>query len=284
MRMISKILSISCICLGFFSCNNDILTDSYMAKSSLPIETKAITNTKRFNFTYKDNHYTLEYKTIDDSLIWVGDTTTFNMLVNLKQLPSLTTYMHRTGEIEYFDDSETFLSKLQGIVRAEKYLNPLSTLRTNDMEALLRGTPPAETDGYRANLFLFDDDGYSGKMRRVHLKTGQSKVEVSNLKKDYSEIDDCKYEMNDKTTALCAYSSGEHILFQMYEDSDFKDHNFSFTVYPGTTTVVEGDFSFRIFESLTAGQLCIPNLKECMVDGLGDTWNDRISSVRISAI
>lgn len=294
MRSISKFVGVFCLCLGVLSCSDDIMTDREMAGNSL---LDVATNTvvayddttavaKEFSFIYKDNRYTLDYKSIDDSIVWARNTDTYHILMNLFKLPSLVTYIHKNGEIEYFDDSESLHLKLQGIIRAELTLEMINSL--SDMSDYMRGVPQPNTKGYRANLFIFDDNNYSGKGRRIHLKDGESKIEVGNLKNDYSEIDECDYAMNDKITSFAAYSSGSSVLFEMFEDSDFKDNSFSFTVYPGSVTVIEGDI--KIFDGanhVKTGCLLIPDLKDTRVENqsgiLKDSWNDRISSVRITA-
>lgn len=289
MKSVLNFLGVSCICMGILSCNNEILDDSSLENSDLQVVmTKSIDNSveKSYSFIYKGNNYALDYRQIGDSIIWVSDSTVYNTLTDLYALPDLVTYTHITGEIEYFDDNESFHAKLPGIVQAGKYLDPTSLMKTGENEiSTFALAPKPEKEGFRANLFLYDDDYYLDKMRRVHLKSTESKKEVANLKNDYSELDGCNYEMNDKTTALAAYTMGEYILFEFFEDSNFANHSFSFTVYPNIFVEINGDFRIRSYTGIDrVGQVCLPNLKECFVGSSHSSWNDRISSVKVTAL
>ena len=208
MKSISKILCASCLLLGALSCSDDLMNENESFENMMLNETKAtevVDDNKKFSFIYKGNVYNFKYKTIDDSVVWVNDTVIYNQLKNLYKLPNLVTYMHKNGEIEYFDNNDSFRSRIHDIVQAEQYMDLTNIMSTNEYKV---APPIKEETGFRANLFLYDDDGYSGKIRRVHLKDGESETEVANLKNEYSELDKRDYDMNDKTTSFAAYSIG----------------------------------------------------------------------------
>ena len=131
-------------------------------------------------------------------------------------------------------------------------------------------------NGYYANLFLCDDHNYGGKVRHVLLSTANRDTVVNHLKPGY--------DMNDKTTAFCAYSFGGNTLFELYEDDHLKSHCLSFTCYSKDAQVMNGPYSTS-FQWLPYGAVIAPNLKNIQVEGTKrSTWNDRITSVKITRL
>ncbi|WP_455629875.1 hypothetical protein [Parabacteroides sp.] len=276
-----------CVSLLLVSCESDLVDpviqenkQEFLVTKSMDCSTDTIYKDRKF--FYEGNTYEYTETLVSDSVIHINNMEVEELLIKFEANPCLVTYMHYDGTFEYFDNQELFNSQVHGIVVRDSMLiqqrrnlgiEPYYT--GHDWETLL---PPQENkDGQIANLWLFDDHNYDDTYKRIDLINGGDNPKEVNKLKDL--------DLNDKVTSFVAYVFGRAVLFEMFEDSDFKDHSFSFTVYPGATTKIEGDFSFRLDQSDKYGKFAIPNLKECMVGNEGklkDSWNDRISSVRLT--
>ena len=109
------------------------------------------------------------------------------------------------------------------------------------------------------------------------MKPGESPLEIDELKSD---------GLNDKTTSFAAYTIGGTTLFELFEDSDFKDDCFSFIVYSNSATEIKDGVIHKWgWPAMQVGQLLVADLKDLWVKGHKvDTCNDRISSVRITRL
>ena len=138
--------------------------------------------------------------------------------------------------------------------------------------------PPIDrSDNKIANLYLCDDEDYEDTYKQYDLRSGESSLEVKQLKSD---------GLNDKTTSFAAYTIGGTTLFELFEDSNFKDDCFSFVVYKNSATEIRGGVTFKWgAPTPQIGQFLVADLKDLWVKGhKSDTWNDRISSVRITRL
>ena len=235
---------------------------------------KEDTLVQNYEFLYKGKAYETSLLVVDDSIVSVENKEVEDLFLSLNALPDLVTYVHRNGEIEYFDDREELLLVLPSIVKNEENDVKLSKVISNGIV----DNPACDPimNGYYANLFLCDDHNYGGKVRHVLLSTANRDTVVTHLKPGY--------DMNDKTTAFCAYSFGGNTLFELYEDDHLKSHCLSFTCYSKDAQVMNGPYSTS-FQWLPYGAVIAPNLKNIQVEGTKrSTWNDRITSVKITRL
>ncbi len=284
------VLTLLSTVLGFSSCSNDLIEPEIsgndldlLATKSLNVSNDTIYQEKKF--FYKGETYEYTATLVNDSVIRIDNPEVEELLEVFDQNTNLVTYLHWDGIPEFFDNQEAFKMQLSGIIERDSML--IQQYRDFGIEPYYTGHdwitpyPPAQTDDHQiANLWLFDDENYDDSYYCFELKTtGSSKIEVSHLK---------DYDLNDKTTSLVAYNldfAGRRILFELYEDSNFSNHSFSFIVYRNSATQIEGDYILKyptVPVDKNPGVLAIPCLKDWRVTGTNDSWNDRISSIRIS--
>ena len=73
-------------------------------------------------------------------------------------------------------------------------------------------------------------------------------------------------------------------ILELYEDDHLKSHCLSFTCYSKDAQVMNGPYSTS-FQWLPYGAVIAPNLKNIQVEGTKrSTWNDRITSVKITRL
>lgn len=236
-------------------------------------------------FLYKGINYETKILVVNDSIVLYDDQAIEKLLADLDALPNLVTYQHRNGLIEYFDNRESLMSVLPDIVAREEKELEIETPLHMDSRKVANPACDPNFDGNWANLFLCDDDNYGGKVRHIYLPTNENEVVVDHLKPNL--------DMNDKTTAFCAYSINGSTFFELFENDHLKSHCLSFTCYKSGTQVINiwnyqdpksfatsRDFEFQIY-----GEVLAPDLKNVHVAGTKkSSWNDRITSVRITRL
>lgn len=293
-KFLTLCVGVTCISLNLMSCQNDLVDPvafENAEKTQDVLTTKSLSTDTVYQdekFIYAGRTYEYTVTSVNDSIVQISDPEIETLLTQLHSNPNLVTYVHRKGTTEYFDNRESLMNQLPGIIERETMLiQEEQALLEDGIEPYYTGHPWTTTyppqvkdDNQIANLWLFDDEDYDDTYERFDLKSGESKVEISNLK---------DYGLNDKVTSLVAYVFGRTVLFEVYEDSNFKDNSFSFTVYPGAATVIAGDIYIKPGPPTNQfGHFAIADLKDCTVmnqSGLiNDSWNDRISSVRLTAL
>ena len=131
--------------------------------------------------------------------------------------------------------------------------------------------------------------GFEDTRGIIVLKRGEKKEEIGHLKKDFSP------NMNDKASSLAAFSVDGKTLFELFEDDSYRSHSMNFIVHRGSGTLDGQEFSLQ--SDFPTGpdhpipdnprnrvaKIAIFNLKSNHVVGTtNSTWNDRITSVRIT--
>lgn len=269
--------------IGFISCSNEIL-DSTNQESNTFI-TKATTNSDTImlqeSFLYKGHTHNATYYLIGDSVIKIiANENTLQILNHLDSISGSGTYIYGDGVKEYFDNESDMMKNLDKImirecgIELQNNISPYGFIPEN----------PACTPDWNGNigsLYLCDDDGYGGKVRHIFYPTNADSVAVTHLKPTY--------EMNDKTTAFCAYAQkGTYILLNLYEDDNFqgsfiskiidgaKDQFMNQGIYSLNRTTIEGN------RTIEFGGIFCPDLKKIVLRrDIGKTWNDRITSVKM---
>lgn len=272
-------MGIVCLALNFTSCDNDFAT-SDIQEAQLPPETKSLNLST--DTVYENNKFIYEGKTYDyvativnDSVLHISDQSVEELFQEFENYAELVTHMHRDGTIELFKDNETFHAQLPGIIERDKDLIG-NRVQPYNADVPWETIPPIDnTDNKIANLYLCDDDGYRDTHYQLDLRSGESSQEISKLKSK---------GLNDKVTSFAAYTIAGTTLFELFEDSGFKDHCFSFVVYTGSATqILDGVIYKWAPPAPQIGQFLVADLKDLWVKGHSvDTWNDRISSVRIT--
>lgn len=282
-------MGVACASLVLTSCENDLVDSNILDGSQQILKTKSLdlstdTVLKNKKFLYEGRTYEYVVTVVNDSIIHINDQAVNELFEEFDNCPSLVTYMHRNGTIEYFKNREIFDAQLPDIVTREKYLIKRELSLTNGVQVLQADVPwkvfpPIDNSNNKmANLYLCDDASYQDNYKQYDLTPSESPKCVDQLKSD---------GLNDKVTSFAAYTIGGTTRFELFEDSNFKDDCFSFTVYTGVATLIDGDVTYKIPGPMTpqTGQLLIADLKDFGVEGHRvDTWNDRISSIRITRL
>lgn len=281
MKKLNYLVALVCTTAGLFSCNNEMIdSDSFINSESI-VKTKSVevspsdTITETCKFLYKGLNYETTMLIVNDSVVSMQDKGVEKLLTELNELPNLVTYRHRDGLIEYFDNREALLSILPDIVaKEEKLISNTKSLRGS---VVANPACDAIKDGYYANLFLCDDHNYGGKVRKILLSTARTDTVVNHLKPNY--------DMNDKTTSFCAYSFKGNTLFELFENDHLKSHCLSFTCYSRDIQVVNDLTPGVVLIHAFYGAVIAPDLKNVHVEGTKkSSWNDRITSVRITRL
>lgn len=289
MKKLNYLVALVCTTAVLISCNDELNDFSGNNQESI-VEVKSLgispsdTIVKMCKFLYQEVNYETTMLVVNDSIFSVEDQTVEQLLIDLYELPNLVTYQHRNGLIEYFDNREALMSVLPDIVAKEE--KETGSSHATPREWWNTGNPVCDPDptGNTANLFLCDDDNYSGKVRHIFLPTGQSSVVVNHLKPDLN--------MNDKTTSFVAYCFSGSTFFELYENDNLASHCLSFTCYDSGTPQKINVWDYQdpkmariAWPSVACGQVLAPDLKNVHVAGTkSSSWNDRITSVRITKL
>lgn len=272
--------------LVFSSCTNEFVGEfqnsdnsnflNVITKSSTVVDTTFVSQ----KFYYEGRTFNYISSFVGDSLVSIDNPEVVELFEFFSTQSSLVKYLHQDGIIEYFNDRETFLNQLSSIVESERIIaeQELAIEPYYTGHPWTTPLPPMDqSDNKIANLWLFDDDNYDDSYTQLDLKLGENQSSISNLR---------TVDLNDKVTSFVAYVFNHGVLFEMFEDADFQDSSFSFCVFPGNRTVFSGDISFKFGDpSPQIGFCSIASLKNCNVIGNAyDSWNDRISSVRITPL
>jgi len=280
MRFLS--MSISLLTLVFTSCESDLITSNAQEDLKMAQEIETERFISPINTLYKDCKFLYEGKTyeytatiVNDSVVNINNDAAKAVLSELENASNTVTYLHLDGTIELFQNQEVFYSKLPQIIKDdEEILN--NEIVPYQADVPWETVPPIDKSNNKiANLYLCDDNNFCDTYHQFNLKSGEKVLEVRELK---------SVGLNDKVTSFAAYTIGGTTFFELYEDSDFKDSCISFTVYQREATAWSGDIIFKWRPPANQyGQLLVADLKDIFVRGHKvDTWNDRISSVRIT--
>lgn len=275
-------IGISCLLLNLISCNDDLPTSDMQVDCQSQFETKSLvasndTILKGCKFIYQGEIYLYISTIVNDSLVDIDNESVKKLFCEFENYSNLVTHMYRDGLVEIFKDSETFHTELTRVIEKEKVLME-NEIIPYKADVPWNTVPPIDrSENKMANLYLCDDESYEDTYHQFDLTPGNSPLEIAKLK---------DYGLNDKTTSFAAYTIGGTTLFELFEDSNFKDHCITFIVYTGSATEISGDIVYKWgVPTKQVGQLLVADLKDLWVKGHKvDTWNDRISSVRITRL
>lgn len=224
---------------------------------------------------YEGKNYEYTATIVNDSVVDINGEEAETILLELEQDSNMVTFLHMNGTIELFKNRDSFYSNLENIIEKER-MSLSQGIEPYKADVPWDYMPPIDkSDNKIANLYLCDDNFYSDTYHQFDLRSGEKVLEINELK---------SVGLNDKVTSFVAYTIGGTTLFELYEDSDFKDSCISFVVYENQATQWSGDVIFKWGPPAAQyGQLLVADLKDLLVKGHKvDTWNDRISSVRIT--
>lgn len=289
MKKLNYYVALVCAVAGLISCNNDLIDSADYNNQESVVNTKSLdivpsdTIIQTCKFLYQGVDYETTMQLVNDSIVLIENQTVEQLLADLNDLPNLVTYQHRDGTIEYFDNRDALMSVLPNIVAKEE--KETSSPHATPRDWWSTGNPVCDPvpDGNTANLFLCDDDNYSGKVRHIFLPIGQQSVVVNHLKPDLN--------MNDKTTSFVAYCFNGSTFFELYENDDLASNCLSFTCYDSGTPQKINTWGYQdkmsraVWPPVSCGQVVAPDLKNVHVAGTKkSSWNDRITSVRITKL
>lgn len=270
------------VCL--FSCSNEDGLDRQIVEdervSSFSRNSEALFTT----FVYHGKTYESCYQVDNDSSVVYKNPEVQALAEYFDTTPELVTFIYPNGMMEYFDTHDEFMKSLE---RVKEEVNVISG-QANAVDSHFYAFPskgPADNVNNDAELYLYDDTGFSSRRGDIILKKGAKKVEIPHLKKNFSP------NMNDKTSSLEAYSIAGTTLFELFEDNNYRSHCMSFIL----NNSIRWDFVDKPF-SLPFNDTPKPdnprshwgkgfdaNLKDNYVVGThNSSWNDRITSVRIT--
>lgn len=279
-KTISKLLTVMLLTVFLQSCQEDLLSSYEQESLNQSIETKTYVSPtikfeRNFKFLYEGKNYEYTATIVNDSVVDINGEEAETILLELEQDSNMVTFLHMNGTIELFKNRDSFYSNLENIIEQER-MSLSQGIDPYNADVPWDFMPPIDkSDNKIANLYLCDDDSYSDTYHQFDLRSGEKVLEINELK---------SVGLNDKVTSFAAYTIGGTTLFELYEDSDFKDSCISFVVYENQATQWSGDVIFKWGPPAAQyGQLLVADLKDLLVKGHKvDTWNDRISSVRIT--
>lgn len=279
-RIIFRMLTVMLLTVFLQSCQEDLLSSYEQESLNQSIETKTYVSQtskieRNFKFLYEGKNYEYTATIVNDSVVDINGEEAETILLELEQDSNMVTFLHMNGTIELFKNRDSFYSNLENIIEKER-MSLSQGIEPYKADVPWDYMPPIDkSDNKIANLYLCDDNFYSDTYHQFDLRSGEKVLEINELK---------SVGLNDKVTSFAAYTIGGTTLFELYEDSDFKDSCISFVVYENQATQWSGDVIFKWGPPAAQyGQLLVADLKDLLVKGHKvDTWNDRISSVRIT--
>ena len=227
-----------------------------------------------------ESYYTIGY----DSVLTYENPEVQALAEQFDAQTDLSTFMYPDGTMEYFDTHDEFLAELDRVNK--KAFEMYSSLSQISLYAY-PPTQPNDKVNNDAELHLYDDTNFEDTKGVIVLKRGQKQKTIAHLKKNFSP------NMNDKTSSFVAFTIGGTTLFELFEDDNYHNHSMNFIVYNNTGNQLDGE-KFSLYSDAPdypiidnprnhPGKAFVFNLKTCHVVGTtNSSWNDRITSVRIT--
>lgn len=275
--------TVSVVCLQ--SCSKDGLFEEQgmMNSEETALQTRSGEEDMFTKFIYHGKEYE-SYYTIEHDSVMVYQNPEVQALAEIfDKKTDLSTFVYPDGTVEYFDTHDEFLAALDRVDK-KAYEIHCSTPQISFYGSI--PLVPEDKVNNCAELWLYDDTNFEDTRGLIVLKNGEKKKEIGHLKKNFSP------NMNDKTSSLAAFSIGGKTLFELFEDDNYRSNSMNFLVYRGSEILDGEEFSIQpnFPESpeqpvipVYIGRIAIFNLKSNHVVGTkNSTWNDRITSVRIT--
>ncbi len=277
--------AISVVCLQ--SCSKDGLFEEQGMMNSEETALQTRSGEDMFTkFIYHGKEYE-SYYTIEHDSVMVYQNPEVQALAEIfDKKTDLSTFVYPDGTVEYFDTHDEFLAALD---RVDKKSYEIYCTTPQISYYAFPPIDPQDKVNNDAELWLYDDTNFEDTRGIIVLKRGEKKEEIGHLKKDFSP------NMNDKASSLAAFSVDGKTLFELFEDDSYRSHSMNFIVHRGSGTLDGQEFSLQ--SDFPTGpdhpipdnprnrvaKIAIFNLKSNHVVGTtNSTWNDRITSVRIT--
>ncbi len=262
----------------FVSCSNDLSEVQTPSSEVNPSVDSRSEGDKSVRFIYHGKVYESNYVMLNDSVCLYQQPEVDELAQKFDQMQGLVSFCYPNKEIEYFDDEEDFQSEFTRIQDKVEYLaqNLKDSYYIIGHEALQVPVPyPVDLSNHDAELWLYDDVAYLDRREDLYLNHGEHIFEWAHLKDTYG--------MNDKTSSFIAFSIGGTTLFELYEDDHYKSHCMKFLLPRTGEISITGAYS--ILPNRTFGVAWAVDLRDCAVVGTKrSSWNDRITSVRLTRI
>lgn len=235
-------------------------------------------NMEFIKFTYHGKTYESTYTVTEDSICLYQNPEVNKLAQQFDHTPGLISFYYPNMEVEYFDNDAEFQTALGKI--KEKVGKICRNHKSNNFNLMLNDPDipdfdePVDVINHNAELWLYDDIALMDRREDLYLNRNVQQFEWAHLKN--------KYGMNDKTSSFVALSIGGWTMFELYEDDNYKSHCMKFMLTSVTDLNISELFSATHSGRTVAHALAV-DLHDCKVVGTKrSTWNDRITSVRIS--
>lgn len=268
------------------SCNNEVpnASSSLDEASSRTLQTSEV---QSVSFIYQGKTYESDYFMINDSTISYINPEVEELAKSFEQNPELYVFLYPNGISEYFNNSQAFKTDMKRVMQTVDSLCQIKTpqSRSHSDTGLPSGNQeiqagPVHPEYHNAELVLYDDVAFLDRCELLPLEKPFFSVQFPHLKSQCN--------MNDKVSSMIAFSIGTDALFECFEDDHYKSHcmsfmvrngeryEYSFTPGTGTVEVKQNGYNY--------GEAWFMDLHDCHVVGTKrSSWNDRITSVRITA-
>lgn len=282
------LITLTCgiIGLNMISCNNEETLNYPNLSNNSASRTISTDDISKVSFIYNGKTYESNYFMENDSTISYMNPEVEELAKEFETMPDLYAFLYPNGIIEYFDNKTIFYTNIERIKQTIYNLPKENLLSRGDhidgglKPGLILGAP-VSPDYHNAELVIYDD--IYGLDRSEILP-----VEKPNLTLEIPHLKD-KYNMNDKVSSMSAFSIANDALFECFEDDNYKSHCLSFFVRNGyfynyTSTPGTGTTDMK-YTGYSFGHAYFDDLHNCHVVGTKrSSWNDRITSVRISVM
>lgn len=262
--------------LVFTSCENN-LNEVQVPENNFkdPINSRS-GDIESIKFIYHGKTYESTYTMTEDSVCLYHNSEVNKLAQQFDHTPGLVSFYYPNKDLEYFDNDGEFQTafarirnKVDSIYQTQNIAN--YGIRSNDIPIL---DQPVDALNHDAELWLYDDIGLLDRREDLYLNRGELVFEWPHLKRTYG--------MNDKTSSFVALSIGGWTIFELYEDDHYKSHCMKFMLTSTQDLTITGPYS-DIHSGRTVASALAIDLHECDVVGTKrSTWNDRITSVRIT--
>lgn len=277
---VSSFIMLALIALIFASCDNNLSEMQITGNNTkFPINPRSekIGSTK---FIYHGKVYESTYIIVEDSIRLYQNPEVNKLAQLFDYTPGLVSFYYPNMEVEYFDSDKEFTENFDEIKEKAKLIcqeqeDNNFNLRFED-DDIPDFDKPVDVINHNAELWLYDDIALMDRREDLYLNRGESKLEWAHLQN--------RYNMNDKVSSFIAQSISGVTMFELYEDDNYKSHCMKFMLGSTSDIKISGVFSATHSGRTVAHALAV-DLHDCEVAGTKrSTWNDRITSVRISRV
>lgn len=142
--MVKRSLLFLFLAIGMVSCQNDVSNDIISPENNIEKTT--------YSFMYKGELYTSDVIYLNDSTSTFENESVLQMFETFKNNPSMISYIHEDGTIEYFDNEEDFILKQTDKIE----------LRMSRDQSLFKVVPT------QIKVKIYQNSGYGGRDRSYY--------------------------------------------------------------------------------------------------------------------